>query len=102
MEGLRLDMLDVICIIAIPWSLPSCLMRFRIVDTWIPFTSQRIARMTDSAKHLSRNAQLSSAKTLFLVGHRSRSYIEGYNAMADGHVVRLNAISVLQRQHPLE
>jgi len=27
-------------------------MRFRIVDTWIPFTSQRIVRITDSATHL--------------------------------------------------
>jgi len=52
MEGQRLDKLDVICKIAIPYSLPSRLMRFRIVDTWIPFTSQRIVRITDSATHL--------------------------------------------------
>jgi hypothetical protein len=52
MEGQRLDRLDVICITSIPYSLPSHLMRFGTVDTWIPFTSQRIVRITDSATHL--------------------------------------------------
>jgi len=27
-------------------------MRFRIVDTWIPFTYQRIVRITETATHL--------------------------------------------------
>jgi hypothetical protein len=44
--------IDVICIIAIPYSLPSRMMRLRIVDTWILFMSQRIIRITDSATRL--------------------------------------------------
>jgi len=72
-----LDRLHVICIIAIPKSLPSRLIRFRIVGAWNPFTSQHIVRITDITLRItdtwSRNAQLSSARTLFPVGHRNRS-----------------------------
>jgi len=61
MEGQRLDRIDVICITATPQSPPSRLMRFRIVDTWIPFTSQRIVRITESTLTLgvgTRNCRL--------------------------------------------
>jgi hypothetical protein len=56
-----LDRLEVICIIVIPYSLPSRLIRFRIVDTWIPFPSQRIVCITESTLALgvgTRNCRL--------------------------------------------
>jgi len=73
----------VIVIIAIPYSLAFCLIRFSFLHTYIPFTPPRFNVLPIVHDTSSKNARLPSATTSFPWRHTNTCKNYGYNAVAD-------------------
>jgi len=79
----RLQVIIVIIVIAIPYSLASSLIRFPFLHTCIPFTSPHFNALPIVHDTSSKNAKLSSVTTLFPWRHINTSKNHGYNPVAD-------------------
>jgi hypothetical protein len=101
------NMLDtfyvLICIIATPYSLASCLIRFSSLHTCFPFTSRRLCALPKVQHTRSKNAQLSSATTSFPWRRTNTCNNHGYNTVADdsrtgSHLLSWNRHSLVTKK----